>query len=104
MPIDERGPKACRGEWMDDCRKSTIGLWDPVHKAGKNKMSLAIISLFALFVVVASRGFLPVNLGVLSIALAGPVGAVLGRRATSDVTDRHSHQGDRLGCGETCQP
>ena len=41
-------------------------------------MSLAVISLLALFVVVAVGSFLPVNLGVLSIALACLVGVVLG--------------------------
>ena len=41
-------------------------------------MSLAVVSLFALFVVVAVGSFLPVNLGVLSIALACLVGVVLG--------------------------
>ncbi|MBI3528082.1 MAG: hypothetical protein HY067_08930 [Betaproteobacteria bacterium] len=41
-------------------------------------MSLAVISLFALFVVVAVGSFLPVNLGVLSIAFACLVGVVLG--------------------------
>lgn len=41
-------------------------------------MSLAVISLIALFVVVAVGSFLPVNLGVLSIALACLVGVVLG--------------------------
>lgn len=76
---------------MDDCRKSTIGSREPAHKAGKNNRSLAVISLLALFVVVAVGGFLPVNLGVLSIALACLVGVVPGRRATSGVTDRHFH-------------
>jgi di/tricarboxylate transporter len=41
-------------------------------------MSLAVISLLALFIVVAAGSFLPVNLGVLSIALACLVGVVLG--------------------------
>ena len=41
-------------------------------------MDLAVISLIALFVVVAVGSFLPVNLGVLSIALACLVGVVLG--------------------------
>jgi len=41
-------------------------------------MSLAVISLLALLVVVAAGSFLPVNLGVLSIALACVVGVVLG--------------------------
>ena len=62
---------------MDDCRKSTIAL-GPARQAGKNNMSLAVVSLLALFVVVAVGSFLPVNLGVLSIAFACLVGVVLG--------------------------
>jgi Na+/H+ antiporter NhaD/arsenite permease-like protein len=48
-------------------------------------MNLAWLSLFALFLVVAVGGFLPVNLGVLSIALAFVVGVLIGDMKLSAV-------------------
>jgi di/tricarboxylate transporter len=49
-------------------------------------MTLALLSLIALAVVVAAGAFLPVNLGVLSIALAFGVGVLAGDMKVSAVT------------------
>lgn len=50
-------------------------------------MSLAILSLLALLAVVAVGGFLPVNLGLLSIALAFLIGVLIGGMKLGAVVD-----------------
>ena len=49
-------------------------------------MNLAVLTLVALLVVVAIGGFLPVNLGLLSIALAFVIGVLIGDLKLSAVT------------------